>query len=94
VRPCETQDPGGRRVVLTAGRWLHVIDGHEELAPLLDAVLSAVRHPDVITPDPRLGRWRYWLAGAGPGRWLFVVVDWGPPEPRIVTAFGKRKDPP
>jgi hypothetical protein len=73
---------------------MHVIGGHEEISSFLDEVLRTVRRPDVITPDPEHGRWRYWLANAGPSRWLFVVVDWRSAEPYVVTAYGKRKDPP
>jgi len=94
VRPCETQDPWGGRVVLTSAGWGHIIDGHAEISPFLDCVLHAVREPDVITPDPHRGRWRYWQSGVGPSRWLYVVVDWNAAEPYVVTAYGKRKDPP
>jgi hypothetical protein len=63
------------------------------MLPLLDEILETVRRPQVITLDPKPGRWRYWRAGIGPSRWLFVVVAWNVPEPHVVTAYGKRKDP-
>jgi hypothetical protein len=73
---------------------VHVLDDHPEISPFINDVLGTVRIPDVITPDPRRGRWRYWQADAGPSRWLFVVVEWRAVEPHVVTAYGKRKDPP
>lgn len=50
-----------------------------------------VSRPDAITPDPKQDRWRYWYRGAGPTAWLFVVVDWRPPDPYVVTAYGQPK---
>lgn len=57
----------------------------------LDEALTTIRRPHAITPDPIRGRWRYWRAGVGPTRWLFVVVDWLDMEPAIVTAYGQPK---
>lgn len=62
---------------------------HPDMTDHLEETLAAVRAPDAITPDPIRGRWRYWQAGRGPTRWLFVVVDWHDEEPAVVTAFGK-----
>jgi len=61
------------------------------MAQHLDETLGAVRGPDAITPDAIKGRWRYWRAGSGPTRWLFVVVDCRLPQAEVVTAFGRRK---
>jgi hypothetical protein len=61
--------------------------------PWRDEVLAIVPAPDVITPDPLGGRWRYWVTGVGRSRWMFVVVDWHERPPRIVTAFNRRKGP-
>jgi hypothetical protein len=55
----------------------------------LEGILEAIRQPNAITPDPIRGRWRYWRAGLGPTRWLFVVVDWYGTEPQVITAYGK-----
>ncbi len=68
-----------------------MLDGHPEMARHLDGALIAIRRPDVITPDDIPGRWCYWQAGVGPTRWLFVVVDWRPEQPELITAFGRRK---
>ncbi len=64
---------------------------HPELAPFIDEVLDAVTQPRAITADSTHGRWRYWRRDTGPSRWLFVVVDWRPTDPTIVTAFGRGK---
>jgi hypothetical protein len=58
---------------------------------MIDEVLEIVARPDVITPDPDHGRWRYWRAGIGPTRWLRVVVAWREGPPEIVTAFPSRR---
>jgi hypothetical protein len=63
------------------------------MLPLMDEVLAVVRWPDVITPDSKVGRWRYWRSAVGPSRWLFVVVMWDTDDPNVVTAYPKRKDP-
>jgi hypothetical protein len=52
-RVWEATDPDGRRVVLSAERWLHVLEGHEELAGELDAILEALATPALR----RHGRW-------------------------------------
>jgi len=87
VRPRETQDPWGRRVVLTSSGWSHVREQHPELLPLIDEVLEVVTTPDAITPDPKRGRWRYWRAGVGPTRWVRVIVNWNKTPAEIHTAF-------
>ena len=86
----QTTDPSGREIVLTQERWLHILIRHGELKPHRDAVLGAVRDPDLI----RLGgesneRW-FFAANAGPTRWLQVVVHYDGNSGRITTAFGRR----
>ena len=73
---------------------MHVLHGHPEISPFLEEILGTVPEPDVITPDRHRGRWRYWQAGAGPSRWLYVVMEWNAVQPHVVTAYAKRKDPP
>jgi hypothetical protein len=73
---------------------MHVLDGHPEMRLDLEHVLGVVTDPGVITPDAGVaGRWCYWRRNVGPSRWLFVVVEWDAPQPHVVTAYGKRKDP-
>jgi hypothetical protein len=90
----ETVDPDGRRVVLDASGWEHILAEHNEIASQRDALLAAVKSPEHRRPDARATRQRFWRKSAGPSRWLFVVVDYGEEPARIVTAYGNRKDPP
>src|SRR5713226_5696964 len=41
----ETVDPDGRRVVLSPGRWRHILDEHPELAVPREVILGAVAQP-------------------------------------------------
>ena len=90
----EAVDPDGRRVVLDAAGWRHIVDEHPELAPHREAVLATVACPDHRSSDPRPRRERFWRRGLGPSRWLMVVVEFGAVPARVVTAYGNRKDPP
>jgi hypothetical protein len=92
--PNEVVDPDGRRVVLDAAGWRHIVDEHVELASHGEAVLATVRGPDHRGSDPRPGREPYWRRGLGPTRWLMVVVGFVAVPARVVTAYGNRKDPP
>ncbi len=87
-------DPEGRPVVLDIHGWRHILNEHAEMAPHQAAIMAAIAHPDHREDDPRSGRERYWREGFGPSRWLFVVVDFGETPGRVVTAFGRRDDPP
>jgi hypothetical protein len=49
----ETVDPDGRRVMLDAVGWRHIVDEHAELASHREAVLATVSAPDHRGPDPR-----------------------------------------
>lgn len=91
----EATDPGGRRVVLPLAVWQDkLLRDHPELAPHLADVLRAVVSPDHLAPDPVFGRRRrFYLRGAGPSRWLLVVVSYEQEPARIISAFGNRKDP-
>jgi YD repeat-containing protein len=86
-------DPDGRAVVLTSDAWGHIVAQHRELANAQPSVMVAVQEPDHREPDPRPGRERYWLRGAGPSRWLRVIVDFSSTPAEVVTAFGDRNDP-
>lgn len=86
-------DPAGRPVVLTAARWQHIVNGHPELAPHRDAVLRTVQRPTRQRAGRRAAEVWYYLAGAGPSRWLKVVVAYEQEQGRIITAFGRRSMP-
>lgn len=87
-------DPDGRRVVLDAAGWEHIVAEHAEMAGHREAVLATVTQPHHRGVDPRPARERFWRRGLGPSRWLLVVVDFAGQLARVVTAFGNRKDPP
>jgi len=91
----EVTDPGGERVVLCLALWQDkLLRDHPELAPHLSDVLRAVASPDHVVADPVFdGRRRFYLRGAGPSRWLLVVVSYEQEPARIISAFGNRKDP-
>ena len=87
------RDPAGRHVDLGAGRWSHIVDGHPELGPHLESVMRAVRAPDRKLSGRREGEEWFYLRGAGPSRWLKVVVHYEGGVGRIVTAFTRRSMP-
>lgn len=91
----ETRDQDGRRVVVQQELWQDkILRDHPELDSHLADVLKAVATPDLVVPDPVYGgRRRYYLRGAGPSRWLLVVVSYEQVPARIISAFGNRKDP-
>jgi len=91
----EAKDPTGVRVVVPAGLWGDkILQDHPELALHLADVLRAVAEPDCVLPDPVYQRRkRHYLRGAGPSRWLLVVVSYEQEPARVISAFGNRKDP-
>lgn len=81
-------------MVLSIERWEHIVDGHPEIAAYEDDVLRTVESPtSVLAGRGSEEEWLY-LEGAGPSRWLKVVVvfdsDGGG---RIITAFARRRKP-
>jgi hypothetical protein len=91
----EASDREGVRVVVPAVLWHDkILRDHPELVSHLDDVLRAVAEPDRVLPDPVFaGRRRHYLRGAGPSRWLLVVVSYEQEPARVISAFGNRKDP-
>ena len=88
-----TLDPDGRQVELTEERWRHIVAGHPELAPHLSAVTRAVREPHRRLAGRKADEEWFYLEGAGPSRWLKVVVHFQGGRGLIVTAFGRRSMP-
>ena len=91
----EARDPAGVRVEVPAAVWQEkILRDHPELASHLADVLRAIAEPDRVLPDPVYkGRRRHYLRGAGPSRWLLVVVSYEQEPARVISAFGNRKDP-
>lgn len=87
-------NPDGREVVLPDDAWRHIIASHPEMSEYRDAILRAIAEPDLRRPDVRPAREGYFLRGAGPSRWIRVVVDFSHSEAFVVTAFAERRDPP
>jgi hypothetical protein len=88
----EATTPDGIRVVVFEDTWRHhILDprvGHAEMAPYLDALLAVIATPDHREPDERRGRERFYKQGAGPSRWLMVVVSFEQEPARVITALG------
>jgi hypothetical protein len=82
-------------VVVPAGIWHDkVLRDHPELELHLADVLRAIAEPDLMLPDPAFeDRSRHYLRGAGPSRWLLVVVSYEQKPARVISVFGNRKDP-
>jgi hypothetical protein len=91
----EAIDPAGARVVLDPRVWNEkIVRDHPEVASHKDEALRAVSAPDHIAPDPASAdRKRFYLRGAGPSRWLLVVVSYEQTPARIISVFANRKDP-
>lgn len=88
-----TLDPDGRVVELDAERWAHILDGHPELARHLERIGRAVPTPDRRLSGRQEDEEWFYLAGAGPSRWLKVVVHYEGGRGGIITAFGRRSMP-
>lgn len=91
----EARDPAGARVVVPGELWRDkILRDHPELASHLADVLRAIAEPDEIFNDPVYARRRrHYLRGAGPSRWLLVVLSYEQEPARVISAFGIRKDP-
>jgi hypothetical protein len=86
-------DPDGIPVELTDERWQHILAGHPDLRPHLEAVAVAIAAPtNVRSGRKRNERWHY-LAEAGPSRWLKVVVAYEGSRGYVRTAFARRSFP-
>ena len=89
----ETIDPDGRRVVLSFGRWRHILNEHGELGRQRDAVLETVFQPDERLHGRERGEEWFYRRTTAPSRWLKVVVHYEGDVGRIVTAFPRRRFP-
>ena len=88
------RDPRGREVSLDDERWEHIIDGHPELRDMQVDILRTVESPSEVIAGRGPDEEWFYLAGAGPSRWLKVVVIFDRQgSGRIITAFGRRRKP-
>jgi hypothetical protein len=90
----QVRDPQGRDVLLEVERWEHIVDGHPELREIQEEVLRAVESPSEVLAGRAPDEEWFYLEGAGPSRWLKVVVVFDrASRGRIITAFGRRRKP-
>jgi hypothetical protein len=93
-KPRTIRDRQGRDVLLSPERWRHIISAHPEIESYEKEIRRAVQAPTTALagrePDEE---WLY-LEGAGPSRWLKVVVVFdGGDRGRIITSFARRRKP-
>jgi hypothetical protein len=92
-------DPDGRPVDLLAERWAHIVGdrparaGHPELRPHRGDIMQAIRQPTARRPGRIPGEEWFYLADAGPSRYLKVVVAFRAGRGTIITAFARRSMP-
>jgi len=91
--PRRIRDHRGREVLLSLERWRHIVSAHPELEVHQEEVCRAVEAPTAVLagrePDEE---WLY-LEGAGPSRWLKVVVVFESERGRIITSFARSRKP-
>ena len=86
-------DPSGRSVALSPERWVHITTRHPELHSYRADVLAAVRSPTRRIRGRRPDEEWFYRRGAGPSRWLKVVVAYEGAVGEIRTAFARRAFP-
>lgn len=86
--------PDGTPVELTGERWHeHICTGHPDVAPYREAVLTCISAPTIRRPGREPNEWWHYLEGAGPSRWLKVVVAYEGERGYVRTAFARRSFP-
>jgi hypothetical protein len=92
--PKKIRDREGREVLLSPERWRHIASGHPEIEVYEQEVRRAVESPTAVLPGREPDEEWLYLEGAGPSRWLKVVVVFDSAERgRIITAFARRRKP-
>jgi hypothetical protein len=86
-------DSDGREVILSEKTWLHIVEAHPELERHLPDVMRAVNAPTRRLPGRLADEEWFYLAEAGPSRWLKVVVHYERGRGRVITAFARRSLP-
>ncbi len=76
----------GVPVRLTAERWLHIVENHDDLAGYYDDVLATVEDPDLVLRSYRGSLIA--VRGSGRGRYLAVVYKQVSSEDGfVITAY-------
>lgn len=92
--PKTIRDREGREILLSPERWQHIVSGHPEIEFYEQEVRRAVESPTTVLEGREPGEEWLYLEGAGPSRWLKVVVAFDNAERgRIITAFARRRKP-
>lgn len=75
---------------LTAERWFHIVENHDEVAGYYDAVLETVADPDAVTPGYRGALVA--VRSYGRRRYLCVIYrEVTPDDGFIITAYFSQK---
>ena len=70
----------GHPIELTAERWLHVLEEHQELQAFEHLIPATLRNPDLITRsvyDPMTRLYYKWFSALWHGKYFVVVVHSG-----------------
>jgi hypothetical protein len=80
----------GMSIRLTAERWFHITENHDEVAGYYDAVLDTIADPDLIVPGYNGSLVA--IRGYGRRRYLFVIYrEVWPDDGFIITAYFSSK---
>jgi len=93
-RPEKFRDRQGREVLLSPERWQHIVSAHPEIEARKKEIRRAVESPTAVLAGRESDEEWLYLEGAGPSRWLKVVVVFGSEgRGRIITSFARRRKP-
>lgn len=85
-------DPRGRAVALWPSDWKYIVGKPWRRLTVRD-IRQTVTGAEARSPDVHPGRERLLRAGAGPSRWLMVIVEWRGQQGRIYNAIPMRIPP-
>jgi hypothetical protein len=93
-RPEEIRDRQGRQVLLRTERWTHIVSAHPEIEVYRGEIRRAVESPTSVVAGREPDEEWFYLEGAGPSRWLKVVIVFDSEDRgRIITSFARRRKP-
>lgn len=88
------RDRRDREVTLSPESWQHIVSGHPEIEVYLRDIRRAVKEPTAVMAGREPNEEWLYLEGAGPSRWLKVVVVFDSADQgRIITSFARRRKP-